>query len=551
MVWANRRGWFRYRQIGQVLARHGLRLVAESLGLGRWWWRFGPSAAQDRTTGWPERIRQVLTELGPTYIKLGQLASTRSDLLPPELGRALESLQDHVEPFAFGQVRKIVEDAWKRPMEEAVSWFDKKPMAAASIGQVHAARLNDGRSVVIKVLRPGIVRQSQADFAIVHNLAEFAQRHTEWGKQYDVVHLVDDLIALMRAELDFGVEAANTVKARRNLSQSAWAVVPEVIWPLSGEAVLVMERQEGIKISDRDGLIASHLRLKEIAQRLVGAIYQQIFEDGFFHADPHPGNIHVDPKGRLIWLDWGLVGRLSDDMKSCSADLVMGLSQGRAEVVVKALLKLGVVPENVDQSLLWAKVEILRHRYYDASLQEFELGRALIDLFSLAQSFRILIPSEYLMVAKAAVLVDGAVRRLDPALSLVELSKPFAARMLWQRLNPAHWATEAGGSAIAWSQNWFSLPEVLGRALDTVGRGEIRIIMEHKNIDSILRQWEKFINRIGFSFLLGAVILAVAMVVHANQLDQIAHFRVGEYAFMGALVLALGIVIGAARRGKL
>ena len=549
---ARRHHWFRYRQIADVLTRYGFVMIVDSLGLNPVHWPFSSKRASAQpATGWSERIRQALIELGPTYIKLGQLASTRSDVLPPALVQALATLQDEVEPVKFEEIRDVVERTWKLPIHEAIARFERSPLATASIGQVHAGKLSDGRAIVIKVRRPGIVRQSRADFEILRDLAQLAERHTEWGKQYNVSRLIDDLILTLTEELDFKVEAANTERARENLKRNPHAVVPRVIWPLSAEEVLVLERLEGIKITDRERLLASGLDPEETAKRFIACLYQQIFEDGFFHADPHPGNVHVDAEGRLIWLDWGLSGTLAEEMKRRSVNLIMGMTQQRSDKVAKALIDLSNAPHEVDEAELAIQVETLRHRYYDTPLEKFQVGRALLDLFSVAQRFRIRIPSEYTLLAKAAVLADGLVRQLDPGLSLVELSKPFATRMLLRQFDPRVWAKAFTNEAGEWNDLLRSLPEDIAGALKTLRRGEIHIVMEHKNIDMILSQWEKFINRIGLSFLLGAIILGSALVVHHHALDRLFHFQVGEYGFMISVLLAMVVVLHAVRKGKL
>ncbi len=547
-----RRHWDRYRQIAEVLTRYGFKMIVDTLGMRyrRWGW-FKKRRIMPSLDDWSDRICQALVELGPTYIKLGQLASTRSDLLPARLVRALATLQDDVQAVTFDQVQKIVEAAWSQPYHTCLAYFDPTPLATASVGQVHSGRLADGREVVIKVRRPGIVAQSHADFAILRDLAQWAERHSDWGKQYQIRRLVDDLIKTLQAELDFGLEATNTQTARANLRRNPWAIVPEVIWELSREDVLVLTRIQGVKISDREQLKALGLCPGEVASHLIEALYQQVFEDGFFHADPHPGNVHVNAEGRVIWLDWGMVGTFSPAMKRRSVDLIMGLIQQRSDRVAESLIKLSQASSTVNEQELLTQVEILRHRYYDASLQDFAIGQALWDLLGLAQRFQIQIPSDYALLAKTAILADGLVRQLDPTASLVELSKPFASRMLMHQLDPRHWWPSFGEEIGRWTDLVLDFPEDLSGTLKTMSRGEIHMVMEHKNVERILSHWERLVNRIGLSFILGSIILGTAIVVHNGALDRLLHFDVGEYVFILALLLTLGMIIHTLRKGRL
>lgn len=553
MLSGRRNQWRRYRELAEVLARYGLGMALEGLGLlshlplRR---RLLAARGSGPVLAWVERIPRLLSDLGPTYVKLGQLASTRSDILPEEVVRALEHLQDDVPPFATQEVISRLEAAWGRPLTRVLAWFNPQPLAAASIGQVHQGTLWDGRRVVVKVRRPRIVEKSAADFNILRHLADVAERRTDWGAQYQVKSLVEELIRTMRDELDFLVEARNTDKAHKALGPRG-VRVPEVIWELTRSDVLVLEEISGVKISDRAELLTLAMDPRNLAHRYVQALYQQIFVDGFFHADPHPGNVHVDAKGHLIFLDWGLVGILSPEMRAHSVDLVLGLAQGRSARVVDGLMGLGAVPGRVQKSALLQDVDRLRHRYYEANLDEFRLGDALTDLFHVARAHHIRIPAEYTLLARAAVSADGVVRRLNPGVSLVELGKPLAQKLLLEQVKPRNWGPALADYTKDAVEALAHLPLELTGALATLSQGEIRIVLEHKNIDKILQHWEQLINRVALSFLLAALIIATGMVVHRDKISQMARFPLGEYAFIGATALAAWIIVGAVRRGKL
>ncbi len=536
------------------MAHHGLIMASDSLGLSHylsWGHRLRADRLPDMDANWPERVRLVLADLGPTYVKLGQLASIRPDILPEPLVRSLERLQDDVPPFPYADVVAILERAWGRPLSQVVAQIDEVPLAAASIGQVHQARLYDGRDVVIKVRRPGIKEQAEADFDILRAIAKTAEHRTQWAKQYGVQDVVDELVTTMRDELDFGVEAQNTETARKNVQRNPQVRVPEVVWDLSRSNVLVLESIMGTKISDREALMKEGHDLSQIATAYVHALYQQIFLAGFFHADPHPGNVHLDENGCLIFLDWGLVGTLSRDMRHRSVALVLGMVEGDSEEVAEALLTIGSVGDHVERPALLRDVERLRRRYYETQLKDFRLGQAMSDLFQVAQRHRLRIPPEYMLLAKTAVTADGVVRALDPNFSLLEMGKPLAGELLWNRINPQNWVPGAVREAGKMGNSLAAIPGELERALKTLSRGEIRIVLEHKNIDKILGHWEKLINRVAMAFLLSAVILGTALVVHRDHLDRLAGLPVGEYAFFLAIALAIWAVIGALRRGKL
>lgn len=547
MKW--RRGsWSRLKEIAEVLAHHGLLFFADSLGLS-WYLGLGKRLrAQSLPTmdaNWPERVRLVLADLGPTYVKLGQLASIRPDVLPDPLVRSLEHLQDDVPPFPYEVAVDIVERAWGRPLFQVVQRFGKEPMAAASIGQVYEAQLYDGRRVVVKIRRPDIVERSESDFRILKIVAERAEKRSEWARQNGLTNLVDELVSTMRDELDFTVEAQNTEAAGRQVMNSATVLVPRVIWGLTHQNVLVLQSLGGIKINNVRALAEMGIDRERTARHFIHALYQQIFLRGFFHADPHPGNVHVDAAGRLIFLDWGMVGLLSQDLRRRSSQLVMGLVQGRSDSVAEALMAVGSVTGHVDRRALTRDIDRLRHRYYESTLKDFALGQALGDLFHVAERHHMRVPSEYLLMAKTAVTADGVVRALDPDFSLVEMGKPLALELLWSRVNPGNWVGEAASQAVGIGARLARIPEELEGALHTLSRGEIRIVLEHQNIDRILGHWAKLADHLAFTFLLGSILLGTALVVHPSHLDHLAGLPLPEYAFLVIGAVALWVLVRA------
>lgn len=552
--WPWRSPWRRYREIAQVLAQHGFIMAIDKIGLSRHLslkQRWQHSRIPDDDADWAERLGLVLAALGPTYVKLGQLASTRTDLLPEKLVRALERLQSDVPAFEFNEVVRILESAWKCPLAEVLGYINPKPLAAASLGQVHEGRLLNGDKVVVKVRRPNVVSQTESDLKILRGLGDLAQRRTEWATQYQLPTLIAELSRTLREELNFIQEAKYTDRAWQAYNGRRHMQVPRVIWEWTRPDVLVMEQLSGIKITEYEDQRASAVGAKDLAERFVGAVYYQIFIQGFFHADPHPGNVHVDGDGHVMFLDWGLVGLLSTEMRRHSVSLILGLSQGRPTRIVEALLNLGVVEGNVDRGPFIQDVEQLRRRYYERELDDFNLGQAFGDLLALAKNHRIRIPPEYALLAKTAMTVDGIVRHIDPHASLVELGKKFGPELLVSRLEPQAWVPGIMDTLQDWSRAASALPGEINQALATISRGEVRIVLEHKNLDKVLGHWERLVNRVALSFLLAALIIGSGLVVHRDHLDHMARFPFGEYAFIAASLMGLWVIIGAMRRGKL
>ncbi len=537
--------WRRTREIADILARHGFVMVLDRLGLSRylpWSTRLLGKFQPDMEANWPQRLVLVLAALGPTYIKLGQLASTRPDLLPRSLIEALSHLQDDVPAFDFVEVQRILTSAWSAPLSDVLDYFDPEPMAAASIGQVHRGVLKGGHRVVVKVRRPGIVQRSEADFVILRSLAELAERRSEWARQYDLLHVVEELITTLHNELDFTIEAHYTALAHKTFDGRGCRIpLPILDWTCSD--VLVLEEIEGAKISDTKRLRQMGLNLREIAEHYIRIIYDQVFVSGLFHADPHPGNVHVTGDGSLVFLDWGLVGMFSNPMRKRSLDLIIALSQGRSEKVVRALLTMGVAPPEVDSQRLYYDVEVLRRRYYDADLQNFHIGQAIGDLLHLAQKYRIRLPSEYTLLARAAIIADGVVRQLDNHLSLTEVGRELAPHLIWARLNPSQWAEKIEEVALDWSTMLSGLPINIQAVLNTLERGEFRITVENTHIERILAHWEKLVNRVALSLLLGAIMLGTAFIIYQDHMRRIGDIPIADVGFLCAAALAVWVFI--------
>ncbi|PSR31507.1 MAG: ABC transporter [Sulfobacillus benefaciens] len=544
-----RRTW----EIADVLARHGFVMVLDRLGLSRylpWSARLLGKFQPDKRASWPQRLVLVLADLGPTYIKLGQLASTRPDLLPKPLIQALSHLQDNIPPFSFEEVRNILVNAWRSPIMEVLDDLDPEPLAAASIGQVHRGALKGGRRVVVKVRRPGIVGRSEADFAILRSLADVAVRRTEWARQYDLKHVVDELIDALRNELDFTTEAHYTALAHKTLPEASFRV-PLPISEWTHPNVLVLEELVGVKISDTGRLQAMNLDAKKIAERYILAIYGQIFMAGLFHADPHPGNVHVMANGDLVFLDWGLVGMFSPSMRKRSLDLIIALIDGRSDKVAGALLAMGVAPPYVDTERFYYDVELLRRRYYDRDFQDFHVGQAIVDLLHVAQKYRIRLPGEYTLLARTAIIADGVVRQLDSHLSLAEIGRKLAPRLIWARVNPAEWGEQVMDAVKDWPKLVSQWPSDITSALSTLGRGEFRVVVEDRHIEKILVHWEKLVNRLAFSLLLGAIMLGTAFVVYEDHIRRIADIPVGDVGFFLVVSLVLWVFVEAVTKKHL
>jgi ubiquinone biosynthesis protein len=479
----------RLREISLVLVKHGFGEVLGRMGLGA----LLPSAAlvetetERRRIAWPERIRLVLEDLGPSFMKLGQIASTRSDLLPAPLIVELKKLQDDVPAVPFEAIRGEVEASLSAPIEEVFAWFDERPLAAATIGQVHRARLRaayddtalDGerreREVVVKVQRPGIRNTIERDLELLHFLAAVLERSIAEARIYDPVGLVAQFERSITAELDFIAEAGNADRFRQNFEGYEGVVFPHVYKSASTKRVLCTEFFDGRSIEQALG---AGVDGKKLARRAVGIVVKMIFEDGFFHADPHPGNIILlGPVDLPIigLIDLGMVGRLSPELRDKTVRLLVAAARQDAEGVADALYALGRPTKKIDMTAFRAEVSLLAEKYVGRPLREVQLSSLIRDLVDAAVKYGLEIPTDFMMVGKALMTVEGIGRELDPELDVFEEAKPYFFDLLRKRFAPREIGNELWRGAERFLGVAYDVPLYLREVLDDLRMGRLEV----------------------------------------------------------------------------
>jgi ubiquinone biosynthesis protein len=508
----------RYRQIAEVLARHGLWYIIDLLGLKR----FVPFHQEVRQNQiWqssrPEHVRLVLEELGTTFIKLGQLLSTRPDLIPADYLEELVKLQDQAPPIPFEAVQEIIETEFGRPVNELFATFEEVPLAAASIGQVHAATTRDGVEVVVKVRRPGVVEQVEEDLELLQNLAARASRHLEIAQQYDVVGLAQEFAQTLRAEMDYLREGHNAERFQANFADFPGVHIPRIFWKTTTSRVLTLERIHGVKINDLAALDAAKINRQALAERATKAILKMIFEDGFFHADLHPGNFFVEKGGRFGLIDFGMVGVVDEKTRSQLARLFVALTSQDSDRLVATLLELGVARKRLDHNQLSRDLRRLLSRYYDVSLGELVVEKLLQDALELVRRHNLQLPSNLIMLLKLIVMAEGLGKQLSPTFRLPQVLEPFAQRLILQEYSPLLVAKRFGQASLEMAQLGLEMPQQLRRLLSELERGSLEVGVYATESDSILRRLERLTNRVVLGIIVAAFIIGLAILLAAYR----------------------------------
>ncbi|MGI6657259.1 MAG: ABC1 kinase family protein [Desulfobulbus sp.] len=463
-----------------------------------------------------ERLRLVFEELGPTFIKLGQLLSSRPDLVPAEFSVELAKLQDDIPPVGEDEIRAIFQEELGRPPEEIFDLFDAEPLAAASIGQVHRARLDSGERVVVKVQRPGIVRSIAVDLEILAHIASLMEEYLEEAQGHQPMAIVDEFARSLSREIDFTSELTNIQRFARHFAGNEAIHVPAVYPSLCTERILVMECVEGIKASLVGPLREQGYDLSLIAERGATLMMEQIFVHGFFHADPHPGNVFVLPENVVCFIDFGQMGRLSLKEREDFTDLVMDLVEGDEQRVVDGVLKVTNQLGEVDRAGLARDLVDLMDRYLYRPLEEMKAEKVLEDLLDLVSRHQLSFKPSFYLMMKSLSTVEGLGLMLDPSLELVRLAKPFMRRIRLDRMRPERLGGELMETGSAYLRLFRALPGEMGSILAQLRGGRMRMEFEHKGLRSLETTLERVASRIAFAIVLASLVVGSALIILSN-----------------------------------
>ncbi|MDQ6883493.1 MAG: AarF/UbiB family protein [Candidatus Dormibacteraeota bacterium] len=542
----------RYRQISRVLARHGLGFFISILGLERFvtWQRLFNRQYDQRLTR-PEHVRRALEELGPTFIKLGQILSTRADLLPVSYQMELAKLQDSAPALPVAVVKQIVSAELGEPLEVAFRAFDEVPLAAASIGQVHGATLPDGTPVVVKVQRPDVPQQIEQDLQILETLATTARRRWALMDQYDVLGVLHEFGQTLRAETNYIREGHNADRFRANFVEDPMVHIPLVHWDKTTRRVLTLERIGGIKIDDLAGLEAAGVDQRAVALHGAQMVLKMIFKDGFFHADPHPGNFFIDPAGRIGVVDFGMVGTVEPRMQEQLVWALLAYTSDEPERQVDALFDLGVARRRVDRTVLRRDVEHLRSRYYGRAVGEIAIRPVINDVLGVVRRHGLQLPPGYALLLKTVVMHESLVTRLDPSFDFTAVLEPYARRMVTRQFSPLMWARSLGQAGVDVARLGVEGPQQVRRLLAAVQRGDLELGVRPSGFEPLVRRLERIANRMVLGIIAAAFVIALAVLISAFHLrSDPAAGIVLILGFLAASALGGYVAISILRSGR-
>ena len=495
----------RYREIASVLSRHGLSFIIRATGLDR----FEPATQEQSRATNPENLRRALEELGPTFVKLGQLLSTRSDILPPDYLTELAKLQDRALPVKGAVIKRLIAEELGDSPDRVFASFQVKPLASASIGQAHLATLHDGTEVVVKVQRPDIATNIAIDLEILHALAVRASRQWKLAAAYNITGITDEFARTLREELDYTHEGRNAETFAANFAGDDTIHIPRVFWDTSTTRVLTLERITGLKIDDLAGLDAAGIDRPGIMTHAVDAVAQMVFVDGVFHADPHPGNLFVEPTGRIGLIDFGMVGQIDDVLRGQLADLFMALSRHDADRMASALTALSSSKKSIDTESLRADLVGFIDIYRGKGLGEVDMAALINRLLAVLRHNRVQLQPSIVMLLRMLLMVEGMGVLLDPTFSLGDALKPYATKLALSKFSPAAIAKRLAAAGLEAAELGIELPDKIRRVFDVIDRNGIEVHLSSSELDPLVARIEKIGNRVVAGVIAAAFIRGI------------------------------------------
>jgi ubiquinone biosynthesis protein len=540
----------RYREIVGTLIKYGFQDVVEQLNI-RYYLELGKSVLMQRPAehiaGVPRaaRARMIIEELGTTFIKFGQIMSTRPDVMPADLIHELKKLQDRVPPYPTEQAVRLIEQELEAPLDKLFAAFDRTPIASASIAQVYRARLPDGTDVAVKVQRPDIQKTVEVDIEIMQTLARLAEAHLEGMATLQPTAVVEEFARVIENEMNFHIEARNIERFIEQFAGNEQVRAPRVFRDWCTRRVLTLEFIHGTKISDTEDLRAQGIDAATIAHIGADAVLQQVFEFGFFHGDPHPGNLVVTAPTQVCFLDFGMMGRLDRRMQEDLAALLVCIVRRDDETLTRTVLRIATNADDITETdkLTRALADFVdRHAYLP--LDKLNVGEVLQDMLDLLLGFQLKLPPEIYLLIKALVTIEGVGRALDPSFVFLQYVEPYVVRLVKHRHDPRRMAADAGRTALDFYHLLRDLPGEARSLLKFLRKGELKVNLETRSMEPVMKTWDRDANRLSFAIVIASLLVSSAIIVLSHVPPLWHNISVlGVVGFGLSVVMSLWLLI--------
>lgn len=526
----------RFREIVKVMGKYGFGVLINKKS------NFKSSSAQN--------LRKAFEELGPTFIKIGQILSTRPDILPNEYIKELALLQDNVAPEAFNSINDTFTKNFNAPITKLFLEFDEKSFASASIAQVHKAVLKDGRKVIVKIQRPYIYEKMKMDISILYKIIKLTRAKFS-DFLIDPKDALDEILSSTELELNFENEKNNILKFHKLNFSEADVYVPYVVGSLCSDKIITMEFITGCKITDKNSLEKSNIDLNKLGEALTNSFLKQVFIDGFFHADPHPGNILIKDN-KICFIDFGIMGSLSDSMKLALNEMIKATVYEDKNKLISVLMSIGVKTGYVDRNQLYEDVDYLFASYLSTSFKNIRVSLVFQDIIDVSKRNNIKIPRELVLLAKSAVIFEGVISEISPDINIISVAKPFVLENLKKDSFKNLSFENTFFSLLGLAKNSSHIPSKLLEVLDSLAKGRIKLQLDHKNLNDVIAPLNKMVNRLAVSLIITSIIIGSSFLLQYETKSSI--LGIPLLAMLGYClggVLTIWLLISIFRSGKL
>lgn len=548
----------RYQEIISIIIRHGFgdfvtqTGIAKLVFLGRKTFTLKPSEEIQRLSRY-ERIKTMLEELGPTFVKFGQIMSNRPDILSFELIEELEKLQSNVKPISCDTAIEVIENETKKKVEDSFIDFEKECIASASIAQVHKAKLHTGEDIVVKIQRPGIQKVIETDLEIMYHLASIIEKRFPETSSLNPVGIVEEFSDTIKKEIDFFYEAAYIERFAQNFKHDKTIHVPGIYRDFCSKKIITMEYVDGIKVTHIEKLKNAGNDPKVITDRATRLILKQIFKFGFFHADPHPGNIFILRDNVICFLDFGMMGVLPPDYREHLSDFVIGFVNRDIKKISKAIFDFSHThPYSIDIYKFERKLGELIEQFTYLPLKEIDMAKVIRKSIDLVVSFKIKLPSSIYLLSKALITIEGVARKLEPDFDIVKHIKPYAKRLIQERYNPFRIMKDTYLSINEASRLVRDMPFEIREIIEQVKRGKMKIEFEHKGLEPFMDRNDRISNRLAFAIIIGCIVIGSSIVVLTKVPPMWKGMSIiGIAGFVTACVMGFWLLISIIRSGRL
>lgn len=544
-----RRHFERYLEIGRILAKHGWESLLSRIGLAG---IFSLRARRAGVPPGPVQVREALDEMGPTFVKLGQVLSTRPDLIPADYAAELEKLQDEALPFPSAEAVQVIEEDLGQPINQLFRSFNDHPFAAASLGQTHYAILTDGTPVVVKVQRPGIRQVIENDLEMLAGIARLLESRSKQARLFGLTDLAEEFSITLRQELDYTHEGRNGDIFKENFAEVPSVRMAGTIWDRTTSRVLTSERISGIKVTDLRALDTHGYDRTQIADNLSRAIFKMVFVDGFFHADPHPGNLLVLDESVVAFVDYGMVGKLDRKLKAFVTMLISEYIQQDSAGFSEVLLAMGIAPTDLDRKRFTQEVDRLLRQYYGAPLRDVRIGEILKRAIQISSRHNVRLPASLGLLVKVIVIVEGIDRQLNPDFDFASEARPYIARSVRDELKVSTLKEQTYHTLLYWKWLLLELPHRTSEVLDRMAEGAFRVIFKHEGLEDPMHELDRSANRLSFALMSSAIIIGSALIISSKVGPLWRGYSIlGIIGFGLSFVLAAWLMISIIRAGKL